>query len=285
MRVAHLAECRIFSRMSVSDLRLAPVSSRATIRLTDAEARVRGSVPDEKDLERATAKQVKRLSKLQRVFWADGRFALLIILQGRDASGKDGTIRKVFGAVNPQGCVVHSFRAPNETEQQHDFLWRIHQRVPPRGMIGIFNRSQYEDILVPRVRRLFPVAVWSARYEQINQFEGMLAANGVVILKFMLHISKAEQKRRFEDRLVDPDKQWKFRLGDLEDRRHWRTFTAAYRDILRRTSTRWAPWYVVPADDKDVRNYLIARVIADTLTRLRLRYPQPDENLDGVTIE
>lgn len=271
--------------MSVSDLRLAPVSSRATIRLTDVEARVRGPVPDENDLERATAKHVKRLSKLQRVFWADGRFALLIILQGRDASGKDGTIRKVFGAVNPQGCVVHSFRAPDDVERRHDFLWRIHQRVPPRGMIGIFNRSQYEDILVPRVRRLLPVAVWSARYEQINQFERMLAANSVVILKFMLHISKAEQKQRFEDRLADPDKQWKFRLGDLEDRRHWRTFTAAYRDILRRTSTPWAPWYVVPADDKDVRNYLIARVIADTLQRLRLRYPQPDEDLDGVTIE
>ncbi|HSJ65059.1 MAG TPA: PPK2 family polyphosphate kinase [Gemmatimonadaceae bacterium] len=271
--------------MPLSRLRLRPVSTRAVPRLIDAEARVPAPVPTEEELERETEKLVKRLTKLQRVFYADGRYALLIVLQGRDASGKDGTIRKVFGAVNPQGCVVHSFRAPNDVERQHDYLWRIHQRVPPTGMIGIFNRSQYEDILVPRVRRLVPPAVWRERYAHINDFERMLAANGVVIRKFMLHISRAEQKRRFKDRLNDPDKQWKFRRGDLDDRRHWRTFTGAYRDILRRTSTRWAPWYVVPADDKDVRNHLIARVLVETLGGLGLRYPEPDEDLDGITIE
>jgi PPK2 family polyphosphate:nucleotide phosphotransferase len=263
---------------------LRPVTSRTILRLADGDARIAPSVPREDELERATEREVKRLSKLQRVFYADGRFALLIVLQGRDASGKDGTIRKVFGAVNPQGCVVHSFRVPTEEERAHDFLWRIHQRVPPRGMIGIFNRSQYEDILVPRVRLGVPKPVWSARYEQINHFERMLADNGVVIRKFFLHISKAEQKRRFEDRLHDPDKQWKFRRGDLEDRRHWRAFTEAYRDILRRTSTRWAPWYIVPADDKDVRNLLISRLLADTLQGLRLRYPPPDENLDDIAV-
>jgi PPK2 family polyphosphate:nucleotide phosphotransferase len=271
--------------MSLAALRLQAVSPRSSVDLTDARACVRPPAPSEDELERATERQVKRITKLQRVFYADGRFALLIILQGRDASGKDGTIRKVFGAVNPQGCVVHAFRAPTDVERAHDYLWRIHQRVPPKGMIGIFNRSQYEDILVPRVRKLVPPRVWRARYAQINEFERMLAANGVVILKFLLHISKAEQKRRFEDRLNDPDKQWKFRAADLDDRRHWRTFTATYRDILRRTSTAWAPWFVVPADDKDVRNYLLARAIADTLDGLKLRYPPPADSLDGVTIE
>jgi PPK2 family polyphosphate:nucleotide phosphotransferase len=265
--------------------RLRPVGARTQVRLTDAEARVPGPLPDEEELERATKEETKRISKLQRIFWADGRRALLIVLQGRDASGKDGTIRKVFGSVNPQGCQVHGFKVPTEEERQHDFLWRVHARVPPRSMIGIFNRSHYEDILVPRVRELLPKAVWSARYEQINDFEQLLAASGVTIVKFMLHISKAEQKRRFESRLSDPEKHWKFRTGDLDDRRRWRSFTAAYRDILRRTSTAWAPWYVVPADDKDVRNYLIARTIAELLGGMALRYPDPDPDIEGLTIE
>jgi PPK2 family polyphosphate:nucleotide phosphotransferase len=271
--------------MAISKLRLRPVTARTAVRLTDADARVEVDLPSEDELEKATRKRVKRIAKLQRVFWADGRRALLVILQGRDASGKDGTIRKVFGAVNPQGCVVHSFKAPTDEERQHDFLWRIHARVPPRSMIGIFNRSQYEDILVPRVRRLFPESVWKPRYDQINRFEEMLAASGVVILKFMLHISKAEQKRRFEKRLSDPEKHWKFRREDLDDRRHWRVFTSAYLDILRRTSTAWAPWYVVPADDKDVRDYLIADTIARTLEGLGLRYPEPDPDILDLTVE
>jgi PPK2 family polyphosphate:nucleotide phosphotransferase len=266
-------------------MKLEPVTSRHSIRLDDDDARARGKVLSGAALDAATAKQVERISDRQRVLYADGRFALLIVLQGRDASGKDGTIRKVFTAVNPQGCTVATFKAPTELEQRHDFLWRIHQQVPARGMIGIFNRSHYEDILVPRVHRLVPKKVWSARYEQVNEFERMLSANGVVLLKFMLHISRDEQKRRLEARLEDETKNWKFRVEDLEDRARWDEFTRAYRGVLSHTSTRWAPWYVVPADDKPVRDWLVARTIADTLDRLKLRYPPADPRIAKLKIE
>ena len=224
-------------------MKLQPVRSARDIRLDDTDARVRGGRKrSERELERATAKEVDRISDLQRVLYADGRHALLIVLQGRDASGKDGTIRKVFTAVNPQGCVVSSFKVPTELERHHDFLWRVHAQIPPRGTIGIFNRSHYEDIIVPRVHKLVPKKVWTARYKQINDFEHMLSANNVVILKFFLHISKDEQKERLEDRLTDREKNWKFRAGDLDDRRQWADFTKAYRGILEHTSTDWAPW-------------------------------------------
>jgi len=201
---------------------------------------------------------------------------LLVLLQGRDASGKDGTIRKVFTAVNPQGCTVASFKAPTELEQHHDFLWRVHAQVPHRGMIGIFNRSHYEDVLVPRVHGSITKKEWLARYDEINDFEKMLDHNGVVILKFMLHVSRDEQKRRLMERLADETKNWKFRLGDLEDRAKWDDFTKAYEGALKHTSTKWAPWYIVPADDKDVRDWLVARTIADALDKLDLRYPPAD---------
>lgn len=210
---------------------------------------------------------------------------MLIVLQGRDASGKDGTIRKVFGRVNPQGCTVSSFGVPTDFERRHDYLWRVHQRVPPHGTIGIFNRSHYEDVLVPRVHGLIAPREWRARYDQINAFERMLSMNGVVILKFMLHISDAEQKRRFEARITDPTKAWKFRAGDLDDRRRWPRYREAYRELLRRTSTAWAPWFIVPADDKKVRNYLIARAATAAMGRLRLRYPPPDAALENLTID
>lgn len=237
---------------------------------------MRGPVKSGKALERATEKQVKRISKEQRVLYADGRYALLIILQGRDASGKDGTIKKVFSAVNPQGCIVTSFKAPTELEQRHDFLWRVHAKVPVHGMIGIFNRSHYEDVIVPRVDGSITKKVCAARYDQINDFEEMLRANGTVILKFMLHISREEQKQRLLERLADETKNWKFRLGDLEDREKWDDFTKAYESALRHTSTKSAPWYIVPADDKDVRDWLVARTIADRMERLDLRYPPAD---------
>ena len=266
-------------------MKLKPVTSKKTIRLSDADARVHGLKKTDDEIQQATEKDVERISELQRVFYADARHALLIVLQGRDAAGKDGTIRKVFTAVNPQGCTVSSFKAPTEIETRHDFLWRIHAQIPPRGMIGIFNRSQYEDILVPRVHKLLTKKQWSARYSQINDFEQMLAANGVVILKFMLHISRAEQKQRLEERLADETKNWKFRVGDLDDRRRWTDFTKAYHGILANTSTDWAPWYIVPADDKHVRNWLIARTIADTLDGLKLRYPPGDPEIVGLKIE
>jgi PPK2 family polyphosphate:nucleotide phosphotransferase len=260
-------------------MKLRPVTSKRSIRLDDSHARPPGRQKSEEALERATSKEVKRISDLQRVLYADGRHALLIVFQGRDASGKDGTIRKVFSAVNPQGCMVATFRAPSEYEARHDFLWRIHQHVPPRGVIGIFNRSHYEDVLVPRVHDLIPKKEWSARYEQINDFEQMLAANGVTVVKFLLHISRAEQKKRLMERLTDPSKNWKFDPSDLDDRKNWDDFTKAYRGILMNTSTKWAPWFIVPADNKDFRNWMVARTIADTLERLDLRYPRADPSV------
>lgn len=265
-------------------MKLRPVSGKRSIRLGDSHARVRTTMTED-DCERASAKYSERISELQRVLYADARHAVLIILQGRDASGKDGTIRKVFSAVNPQGCRVASFKAPTELEQHHDFLWRVHQEVPARGMIGIFNRSHYEDILVPRVHGTLPRKVWSARYEQINDFESMLVANQVVVLKFFLHISRDEQKRRLVERITDPHKNWKFRRDDLDDRARWDDFTSAYHAVLAKTSTTDAPWYIVPADDKDVRNLLIARTIADRLGRLPLRYPAADSSILGLEIE
>jgi PPK2 family polyphosphate:nucleotide phosphotransferase len=266
-------------------MKLKPVTSKRSIRLDDAYARVRKPVKTGDALDRACGKEQQRISDLQRVFYADARHALLIVLQGRDASGKDGTIRRVFSAVNPQGCFVTSFKAPTDFERSHDFLWRVHREVPGRGMIGIFNRSHYEDILVPRVHSLVPKKVWTARYDQINDFERMLAANNVVILKFLLHISRDEQKRRLTDRLTDKTKNWKFRAGDLDDRARWEDFSKAYRGILANTSTKCAPWYIVPADDKDVRDWLIARTIADTLAGLKLRYPPADPSIVGLEVE
>ena len=267
-------------------MKLEPVRSASDIRLDDDDAKVRGGRKrSEEALERAVAKQVERISDLQRVFYADRRHALLIVLQGRDASGKDGTIRKVFSAVNPQGCTVASFGVPTPLEQRHDYLWRVHAQVPPRGIIGIFNRSHYEDIIVPRVHGTLDKDGVERRYREINEFERMLADNGVTILKFMLHISRDEQKDRLTERLTDPTKNWKFRVGDLEDRQRWDDFTKVYRGILRNTSTKHARWYIVPADDNDVRNLLVAEVIADTLEGLDLSYPKADPSVKGVTIE
>jgi PPK2 family polyphosphate:nucleotide phosphotransferase len=266
-------------------MKLTPIASAHDIDLRDRAARVHRPVKKGPELARATDKEVSRISERQRVLYADARYALLIILQGRDTSGKDGTIRKVFTAVNPQGCTVATFKVPTELEAHHDFLWRVHQVVPARGMIGIFNRSHYEDILVPRVHGLLSKKIWSARYGYINDFERMLAANGVVIRKFMLHISRDEQKRRLMDRLSDPDKNWKFRAGDLDERKLWDEFTKAYRGVLAHTSTEWAPWYVVPADDKAVRDWLVARTIADTLDALDLTYPKADPAVARLKIE
>jgi PPK2 family polyphosphate:nucleotide phosphotransferase len=266
-------------------MKLEPVTGKHSIHLDDEHARVRGPMKSGKELDKATGEQAHRIADLQRVLYADARYALLIVLQGRDASGKDGTIRRVFTAVNPQGCTVSSFKAPTELELHHDFLWRVHLQVPARGMIGIFNRSHYEDVLVPRVHDLVPKHVWSARYDQINDFEHMLTSNGVVILKFMLHVSRDEQKKRLLERLTDETKNWKFRVEDLDDRARWDDFTRAYRGVLSHTSTEWAPWYVVPSDDKDVRDFLVARTIADRLKKLRLRYPPADPAIVGMKIE
>lgn len=265
-------------------MRLKPVKANDKLTLGDDDAKPPKHAPKGEELAAQIAKETRRIADLQRVFYADARHALLIVLQGRDASGKDGTIRQVFSAVNPQGCAVSAFRAPNEDEARHDFLWRIHQQIPARGMIGIFNRSHYEDVLVRRVRKLSPPTVWEQRYRQINDFERMLTQEGVVILKFFLHVSSDEQKTRLTGRLTDESKNWKFQVGDLDDRAHWKAYTHAFKDMLRKCSTPYAPWFVVPGDDKNVRNWLIARRIADTLDGLGLRYPKASATVRGIKI-
>jgi PPK2 family polyphosphate:nucleotide phosphotransferase len=266
-------------------MKLKPVRSEGDITIDDADARVRHRKRLPRSLKVAAEKEGDRIAHLQRLLYADRRYALLIVLQGRDASGKDGTIRRVFTSVNPQGCQVSSFGVPTELERRHDFLWRIHEKVPARGMIGIFNRSHYEDILVPRVHGEIKKSELRDRYRQINDFERQLVENGTVILKFMLNVSRDEQKKRLEERLVDETKNWKFRVGDLDDRRNWDEFSKAYHGILKNTSTERAPWYIVPADDKDVRDWLVARTIADALEGLDLRYPTVDPAVKALTIE
>ena len=265
-------------------MKLKPVRGTHSIRLGDSHASVSSPFKSKDALAAAIAHQTSRIATLQRVLYADERFALLIVLQGRDASGKDGTIRRVFSAVNPQGCSVTSFGEPTGLELRHDYLWRVHQHVPARRMIGIFNRSHYEDVLVPRVHRTITRGTCATRYDEINDFERMLSSNNVVILKFMLHVSRAEQKRRLKERLTDTDKNWKFRAGDLEDRARWSAFTKAYRELLKHTCTKSAPWYVVPADDHAMRDWLIARQIADTLESLKLRYPPADPSVVGLKV-
>lgn len=263
--------------------RLKPVRPSDRLTLGDKDARPPAGIPGEKRLEKKLDDYTEQLGELQRVFNADRRFALLIVLQGLDASGKDGAIRRVGGAFNPQGCRVTSFKAPTDEERTHDFLWRIHPHVPGRGMIAIFNRSHYEDVVAVRVQKLAPRKVWSARIPRINEFERGLADAGVVIRKFFLHISRDEQRERLLKRITNPEKNWKFRAGDLDDRSRWNEYTRAYCDTIRQTSTAWAPWFIVPADDKKTRDYLIARELAGTLASLRLRYPPPDPSIRKYT--
>jgi PPK2 family polyphosphate:nucleotide phosphotransferase len=253
---------------------LKPVRPGTLVSLTDRDARRPTALQDRDALKKALAYDVEALGHLQERLFAGKQHAVLVVLQGRDASGKDGTIKSVFDGCNPLGCRVSSFGVPTELERSHDFLWRIHNAVPPRGYIGIFNRSHYEDVLAVRVKKLAPAKVWKARFDQINAFEHMLTLNGVTILKFFLHVSRKEQRERFVDRLEDPEENWKFRAGDLDDRRMWGAYTKAYQDVIRRCSTPWAPWYVVPADSKSVRNYLVTDVLTRTLRGLRLRFPK-----------
>ncbi|MGK2961939.1 MAG: polyphosphate kinase 2 family protein [Gemmatimonadaceae bacterium] len=247
--------------------------------LGDDDAKAPKSVGKGDGLKEKLDEQLERLEELQKVFYADGRHALLIVLQGRDAAGKDGVVRTVFGACNPGGVRVNSFKVPTPVELAHDFLWRIHRVVPEKGMIGIFNRSHYEDVLVVRVHSIVPESVWAKRYDQINDFERMLAANGTVILKFFLHVSRDEQTKRLRERVEDETKNWKFNAGDLDERSKWDDYTAAYRDALAKCSTEWAPWHVVPSDSNKARNYLIAQRIVESLESLDLKYPEPKTDL------
>jgi PPK2 family polyphosphate:nucleotide phosphotransferase len=247
--------------------------------LRDEDARGPDELP-KSELKTRLRTLTDRMDELQGALHAEGKRAVLVVLQGRDASGKDGTIRRVFGPLDPQGVVVTSFKVPSAEERAHDYLWRVHRAVPGRGEIGIFNRSHYEDVLVVRVDHLVPESVWRPRYEQINLFERLLVQNDVTILKFFLHLSRAEQKERLLSRLGDPAKYWKFDAGDLVKREQWDAYTEAYEEMLSRTSTPEAPWYVVPADRNSVRNVAIADVVVAALERLEPRYPGAPAELE-----
>ena len=252
--------------------------------LGDVDPDETSSVPGGKaEAKEQLAAIVERLTEIQELLFAGHERKLLIVLQGMDTSGKDGTIRHVMRGFNPQGTRVVSFRKPSEEELDHDFLWRVHAKVPARGETVVFNRSHYEDVLIVRVHELVPKAVWQKRYDQINAFERMLHENGTVILKFFLHISQEEQRNRLQDRVDDPTKCWKFQHGDLEERKFWKDYMRAYEDALSKTSTEWAPWYIVPANQKWYRNHLVASTVADTLDKLRLKYPKCD--LSNVVVE
>jgi PPK2 family polyphosphate:nucleotide phosphotransferase len=232
-----------------------------------------GTPGDRAATEEATARQIEELASWQDRLWAEARQSLLVVLQGVDASGKDGTIKHVFRGVNPQGVRVASFKEPTSLELAHDFLWRVHRLVPAAGEIGIFNRSHYEDVLVARVHELVPEAVWRARYDDIVAFERILGHGGTTIVKLMLHISFEEQGARLGDRLERPDKQWKLQSSDFAERPRWDAYMAAYEEALARTGTADAPWFVVPADHKWCRNWVVGEILLHTLSTMDPAYP------------
>lgn len=240
------------------------------------------------DKEKAIAKLDKnldRLSVLQYQLYAEAKRSVLVVLQGIDAGGKDGTIRRVMTGFNPQGVSVKAFKVPVGEEKQHDFLWRVHKAVPGWGEVGIFNRSHYEEVLVVRVHNLVAKTVWSKRYDQINAFEEMLAESGVRIVKFFLYIDKDEQKKRFEERLEDPTKNWKFSPGDVEERKHWDEYMTAFEDAISKCSKPHAPWYVIPANKKWFRNLAVSEILLDTFEDMKLQYPKPVGDLSKISFE
>jgi len=261
---------------------LVPPDTR--VNLSDYDPDYTGTYQSKSETKTEIERKVERLRELQEVLWAESKHALLIVLQAMDGGGKDGTIEHVMHGVNPQGCQVTSFKVPTEEELSHDYLWRIHKAAPRRGYIGIFNRSHYEDVLVVRVHNLVPKEVWSQRYDQINHFEKLLADAGTTILKFFLYISKAEQKERFEDRLRDPQKNWKFAIGDVKERGYWDDYMRAYEEALSRCSTPWAAWHIVPANHKWYRDLVISQIIVESLEKLDMRYPPPLPDADKIVI-
>lgn len=230
-------------------------------------------------------KNIARMAELEYRLYAESRRALLIILQGMDAAGKDGTVRHVMTGLNPQTCRATSFKVPSSEEAAHDFLWRIHKAVPAHGEVGIFNRSQYEDVLVVRVHELVPKSVWSARYDQINRFEKLMSESGVTILKFFLHISKKEQLERLEQRLDDPNRNWKISDADFKERRHWDDYVKAYEAVLSRCSTTTAPWFVIPANKKWFRDLAVSQIIVETLERMDPKFPKPSVDLKKIQVK
>lgn len=249
------------------------------IDLETIDASAKPAEVDRDHAEHEFASLTERLRDLQHLMYAEGKRSLLVVLQGRDAAGKDGTIRRVFGPMNPQGCRVTSFKVPSNEELAHDFLWRCHKVAPRRGQIAIFNRSHYEDVLVVRVHDLVPESVWSKRYDHINAFERLLADNGTMILKFYLHIDRREQLERFAKRIDNPKKNWKISEADYSERPYWDGYSRAFEDALSKCSTEYAPWYVIPANRKWFRNLVIAEIVADAMERLRMRFPEPSVDM------
>ena len=245
----------------------------------DFDPRFKAGVKKKKEGVALLKSGVDLLSEYQARLAAQDKWGVLVVLQALDAAGKDGTIRHVMSGVDPQGCVVRSFKVPTAEEAAHDFLWRIHRAVPEYGEIGVFNRSHYEDVLVVRVHNLVPKDVWSRRYGQINHFESMLAENKVKILKFFLHISKDEQKKRFLERIDDPDKRWKISDADFKERKYWDDYTAAYEEALERCNTAEAPWFIIPANKKWFRNLAVSHIVDETLGEMGFKFPAPTVNL------
>jgi PPK2 family polyphosphate:nucleotide phosphotransferase len=269
-----------------SDLRSLPwyVRPGASPKLSSIDPDSTPDVPgDRAATDAALIKLRETLGELQNRLRAEETRSLLLVLQAMDAGGKDGTVKNVFKGINPMGLRISGFDVPNDDEMARDFLWRVHAEVPPRGMIGVFNRSHYEDILAVRVRKLRPPKIWQARYEAINNFEEHLTAEGTTVVKVMLHISKDEQARRLQERIDDPTKQWKFRLGDLDDRKLWPDYQRAYEDVLDKTSTADSPWFVVPSNKKWYRNWAIATILVSALEEMNPRYPVR-EDLAGIVV-
>ena len=267
-----MAERRVSRRDVPERLRVKP-GARFRIRDVDAD---RSLGWQKEQVELATAENLRRLEELQYKMFADGRFSMLVVLQAIDGGGKDSTIRRVFSAFNPQGCTVAAFKVPSIEERSHDFLWRIHRRTPARGEIVVFNRSHYEDVLVVRVEKLVPEAVWARRYGQINEFERTLAESGTRVVKIFLQISREEQRRRFQERLDDRAKQWKFDPADLEKRARWDDYREAFEAALSKCSTEQSPWYAVPADRKWFRDFAVSQILLQELEQLPLKWPRPD---------
>ena len=263
--------------------RVAPGTS---VDLSEWDPQATASFDGDKEAAKAEfATMVDRLAELQHLMWAENKHKLLVVIQAMDTGGKDSTIRSVFSGVNPQGVRVTNFKAPTERELEHDYLWRVHPHTPGNGEIAVFNRSHYEDVLIVRVLDLVPEERWRRRYGHIREFERLLADEGTTIVKLYLHISKEEQAERLQDRLDTPHKLWKFNKGDLKHRALWGEYMTAFEAMLEETSTEYAPWYIIPANRKWYRNYVIGSILVDTLERLNMEFPEPEEGLDEVVID
>ena len=264
------------------DLEQFKVSPRSKVRLADFDPGDTAGIDRKSDGIALLASNVERLEELQARLHAEDRRSLLVVLQGLDTSGKDGTTRAVFTGVNPNGVDVRSFGRPGPEDLDHDYLWRVHRRTPGRGDIGVFNRSQYEDVLIARVEKLVPKATWSRRYRHINEFERMLVDEGTTIIKCFLHISSDEQMERLESRIETPRKNWKIEPADFEARARWRDYIQAYEDVMEKCSTRSAPWWIVPANRKWVRNAVVSEIVRQTLEKMDPKYPRVEHDLDEI---